>query len=102
MVGDMPEIYLIGDPAYTYMQAANVIHSRTRAGTITGRLPAEHHLAADLGVSYQTLRRALAVLRDRGIIVTRHGRGSFVTSAHRSPAARESSHSSEPTGRRMK
>ena len=75
----MPEIDPIGDPEYTYLQAAAAITARIRAGQITGRLPAERQLAHELGVSYQTVRHALAILRDHGLIITRHGRGSFVT-----------------------
>jgi len=44
------------------------------------RLPAEPELAAQLGVAPMTLRQALAVLRDAGVLETRRGRsgGSFV------------------------
>lgn len=44
------------------------------------RLPAEAVLADQLGVATLTLREALAILRDRGLVVTRRGRagGSFV------------------------
>ena len=51
------------------------------------RLPAEPALAAQLGVSTVTLREALAVLREQGLVVTRRGRGggTFVVSAD--PAA---------------
>jgi DNA-binding FadR family transcriptional regulator len=44
------------------------------------RLPAEAALSDQLGVATLTLREALAILRDRGLVVTRRGRagGSFV------------------------
>ena len=44
------------------------------------RLPPEVELATQLGVSTVALRQALTVLRDKGILVTRRGRGggSFV------------------------
>lgn len=44
------------------------------------RLPTETELANKLGVSTVTLRQALTILRDRGLIETRRGRGggSFV------------------------
>lgn len=45
------------------------------------RLPAENDLAASFGVALVTVRDALGALRDRGLILTRRGRGggSFVT-----------------------
>jgi DNA-binding FadR family transcriptional regulator len=44
------------------------------------RLPAEPQLAEQFGIATVTLREALAVLRDQGLVVTRRGRGggSFV------------------------
>jgi DNA-binding FadR family transcriptional regulator len=44
------------------------------------RLPAEAQLAEQLGVAPVTLREALAVLRDQGLVITRRGRhgGTFV------------------------
>jgi GntR family transcriptional regulator, transcriptional repressor for pyruvate dehydrogenase complex len=44
------------------------------------RLPAESQLASQFGVSPVTLREALAILRDMGLVETRRGRqgGSFV------------------------
>jgi GntR family transcriptional regulator len=41
------------------------------------RLPAELELAEQYGVSRVTVRRAIAVLRDRGKVVTVHGRGTY-------------------------
>ena len=43
-----------------------------------GRLPAEAELAAQLGVSRPTLRKALADLREAGRIIARRGSGNFV------------------------
>ena len=74
----MTEIDPIGNADYTYVQAANVIAARIEAGEITHRLPAERDLAKELGVAYQTLRHAMKALRDRGLIITRQGRGTFV------------------------
>jgi GntR family transcriptional regulator len=42
------------------------------------RLPSETELAEQYGVSRVTVRRAIAVLRDRGKVVTVHGRGTYV------------------------
>ncbi|MDX6390314.1 MAG: hypothetical protein QOJ73_1377, partial [Streptosporangiaceae bacterium] len=40
--------------------------------------PAERELATVYGVAYDTVRRANELLRERGLIVTVHGRGTFV------------------------
>ncbi len=41
-------------------------------------LPAQRDLAAEFGVSIMTLRQALQLLADDGLIATRHGQGTFV------------------------
>ncbi len=43
------------------------------------RLPSERQLAADLGVSRPTLREAIRQLASRGLLVSRHGGGTFVS-----------------------
>ena len=42
------------------------------------RLPPERTLATEYGVVYNTVRRAMDVLRERGLIITMHGRGTYV------------------------
>jgi DNA-binding GntR family transcriptional regulator len=74
----MERIDPLGNPEYAYVQAANAIAARIEAGEITHRLPGERTLARELGGAYQTLRHSMEVLRDRGLIVTRQGRGTFV------------------------
>ena len=41
-------------------------------------MPPERELAHDTGVAYDTVRRAAVLLRERGLIVTVHGRGTYV------------------------
>jgi DNA-binding GntR family transcriptional regulator len=41
-------------------------------------LPSQHDLAAEFGVSLMTLRQALQLLADEGLIDTRHGSGTYV------------------------
>lgn len=65
-------------PEFAYVQVANHVAARIEAGEITHKLPAERALAEEYGVAYQTVRHAMQVLRDRGLIVTRQGRGTFV------------------------
>jgi GntR family transcriptional regulator len=79
----MTEVDPVGNPDYTYVQAANAIAARIEAGEITYRLPAERILAGELGVAHQTLRHAMKVLRERGLIITRQGRGTFVATRAR-------------------
>jgi DNA-binding transcriptional regulator YhcF (GntR family) len=75
----MATIETFGSHAYVYEQVADTIAERIQTGQITGKLPAEREIAHELGVSYQTLRRATSLLRARGLLVTRNGRGSFAT-----------------------
>lgn len=52
------------------------------AGYVTGdRLPGEHTLAAELGVSRNTIREAMSELRNRGLVDRRQGAGTFVTNS---------------------
>jgi GntR family transcriptional regulator len=44
-----------------------------------GRLPAEPDLADQLGVSRGTLRHAISVLQEEGLVQRRHGSGTYVT-----------------------
>jgi GntR family transcriptional regulator len=46
--------------------------------TLNTRLPSELELAEQYGVSRVSIRRAIAVLRERGMVVTTHGRGTYV------------------------
>jgi GntR family transcriptional regulator len=66
-------------PELAYVQVANDLARRITSGKLHGRLPAERDLAVDYGVAYQTVRRAMEVLRERGLIRTVHGRGTFAT-----------------------
>lgn len=41
-------------------------------------LPAERHLAAQVGLSLGTVRHATRLLRERGLVVTLQSKGTFV------------------------
>lgn len=45
----------------------------------TGKLPTEPELAKIMGVSRMTLRQALALLQEDGVIKNMHGKGNFIT-----------------------
>ena len=65
-------------PELAYVQLANILAAEIRAGKIKGRLPSERDLAQEYGVAYGTVRRAMGLLRERGLVVSVHGRGTFV------------------------
>jgi DNA-binding GntR family transcriptional regulator len=71
-------------PDFAYIQVANDIAARMEIGEISHKLPAERALAEEYGVAYQTVRHAMKVLRERGLIITRQGRGTFVAKAAQS------------------
>ena len=64
---------------------ADHIEGRIRSGDLAlgSRLSAERDLAREYGVAYDTIRRATALLRERGLIETVHGRGTFVVAVPR-------------------
>ena len=68
------------DAELAYVQIADDIAARIGSGELRpgARLLSERALADYYGRSYQTVRRAMQVLRDRGLIVTIQGRGTFV------------------------
>jgi GntR family transcriptional regulator len=64
-----------------YLQIANHIAESIRSGVLGAgdQLPTERQLAAELGVSRMTVRQALGVLAEQGLINSQHGIGNFVT-----------------------
>jgi GntR family transcriptional regulator len=63
-----------------YLQIVEQIRQRIAAGDWAAgkELPSIRALAADLSVSVITVKRAYLDLESEGVIVTRHGKGSFV------------------------
>lgn len=66
--------------AYHYEQLATILEGKIRAGEYaTGtRLPGELTLSQEYEVGSNTVRRALGILRERGLVVTVRARGTFV------------------------
>ncbi|MFJ8205864.1 GntR family transcriptional regulator [Micromonospora chalcea] len=67
-----------GQPRYRAI--ADELKKRIESGAIPPGtlLPAEGALAADFRASRGTIRQAIAILRDTGLVATEHGRGTFV------------------------
>jgi GntR family transcriptional regulator len=63
-----------------YAAVADHVEARIRTGALRpgARLPSERDLAQEYGVAYLTVRRAAQVLRERGLVETVHGHGTFV------------------------
>ena len=81
-----PPVLLKGVPSALNGQAiADRIASSISLGMLSvgERLPTELELASQFGVAVATLRKALATLRDQGIVETRRGRsgGTFIVRA---------------------
>ena len=66
---------------HSYVQVADDIARRISDGEITLKLPSERALAEEYQVAYTTVRHAMQILRERELIVTIHGRGTFVAAA---------------------
>lgn len=68
------------DADLAYLRVADDIANRIASGELApgARLRAERELAEHYEVSYGTIRRAMEVLRERELIATVHGRGTFV------------------------
>jgi GntR family transcriptional regulator len=63
-----------------YAQLAGILRGKITAGELThlDPLPSESTLVQEYGVSRDTVRRAVAVLRDEGLVFTVPQRGTYV------------------------
>ncbi|HEV7453582.1 MAG TPA: GntR family transcriptional regulator [Pseudonocardiaceae bacterium] len=68
------------DPRPPYQQLSNCLRAAIEAGDYRPgqQLPSHQRLADTYGVAVGTVKRALGVLREQGLITTRHGMGSYV------------------------
>lgn len=78
-MGNPPEIDHEG-AVPVYRQVADVIAARIESGELLPNrpIPAETRMAEEFGVARLTARRAVRDLRERGLVVTVPGRGTFV------------------------
>lgn len=65
-------------PRDTYQTIADSLRERIREREITEALPSQAALTGEYGVSRSTIERALAVLKDRGLIESVPGAGWYV------------------------
>lgn len=63
-----------------YVQLADIVERKIASGELAPDrpIPSENHLADEYGVARLTARRATQELRERGLVVTVRGKGSFV------------------------
>ncbi len=66
-------------PEHPYVQLAGLLRERITAGTTGPRVPSIMELADETGLSPATVKRALRLLRDEGLIFSVPGWGTFVT-----------------------
>lgn len=69
------------DLRYAYVRLADEIEDEIRSGRLPlgAALPGERAMITQYGVSIDTVRRALKLLRERGLVTTVPHKGSFVT-----------------------
>jgi DNA-binding GntR family transcriptional regulator len=73
-------------PTPLYQQVAAILRDRIESGKLTARVPSAKTIMQEFGVAQGTAERALAVLRDAGLITVVIGRGGFVVPAEDRPA----------------
>lgn len=64
-----------------YLQLAAILRGQITSGELERRVPSVKSLTQEYGVAQGTAERALAVLREEGLIRSRMGRGHFVVPA---------------------
>ena len=67
-------------PTPLYVQVADAIQARIEVGDLLPNrpIPSENQLVQEYGVARGTARKAIQLLRDRGLVVTVVGRGTYV------------------------
>jgi len=65
-------------PEPLYRQVASILRERIASGDISSRLPSLKTITQEYGVSHVTAEKAVALLREEGLVVVVIGRGAFV------------------------
>jgi GntR family transcriptional regulator len=68
------------NPTPLYVQLAGILREMITSGELEPRspLPSESYLQQEQGVARGTVRTAVRILREEGLVVTIGGRGTFV------------------------
>ena len=76
------------DPRPAYLQVADLLRAQIRTGVLKpgDQLPAGRELSEQYSIASMTVRQALRVLVDEGVVVSRQGKGVFVRSDVSNPA----------------
>jgi DNA-binding GntR family transcriptional regulator len=74
-------------PTPLYVQVADAIEARIKAGDpLPDRpIPSENQLVQEYGIARGTARKSIQLLRERGLVVTVVGRGTYVVSRSQTP-----------------
>jgi DNA-binding GntR family transcriptional regulator len=69
------------NPTPLYTQLADILRDMITSGELQPRapVPSESYLQQEQEVSRGTVRMAVAILRDEGLVITIGGRGTFVS-----------------------
>lgn len=67
-------------PTPLYVQVADAIQARIEAGEFLPDrpIPSENQLVQEYGIARGTARKTIQLLRERGLVVTVVGRGTYV------------------------
>lgn len=79
-MGDEERVVDPTRPVYAWQQVADWVARRIKGGVLLpgARLEGEREMAEQTGVAVGTVRRAVEDLRERGLVVTLPGKGTFV------------------------
>ena len=70
-------------PEHPYLQLAGLLRTDIESGEITSRLPSITKLTEETGLAVGTVRRAINILVQEGLVETVPGRGTFVVERRR-------------------
>jgi GntR family transcriptional regulator len=78
---EAPGFELQVGPDYTYVQVARHLEGRIRGGELApgAQLPNERALAQSYGVALGTMRKAIAILKEKGLVDVTPHKGVFIS-----------------------